>query len=324
MKVSTRKLALAAGVSPATVSRYLNGTEEVSRELAEKIESTLHQMGCEEIVRKDGRKIIMVLVTHLRFSFYSKAVSELFDLKKDNRHSFVLLQYDPAAPESIKAFVSRMKPIGAIYFEEEIDNTILQYLQGAGVRTVMCGGVALNHESDMVHVNDIMAAYDGTNYLLNLGHRDILILSDDVKKIGAGFQRIAGCRKAMEERSLPLPSGNIICGALTFEAGHQAVQNALANKVKFTAIFAFSDELAVGAMAALYDAGLSVPKDVSILGYDDLSIASKIRPRLTTIHQPIDGFVKKSLDIIEQPTGELSSEILLQHSIVERESCRRI
>ena len=66
MKVSTRKLALAAGVSPATVSRYLNGTEEVSRELAEKIESTLHQMGCEEIVRKDGRKIIMVLVTHLQ------------------------------------------------------------------------------------------------------------------------------------------------------------------------------------------------------------------------------------------------------------------
>ena len=324
MSVPTRKLALAAGVSPATVSRYLNGTEEVSQELADKIEVALRRMGCEGVVRKDGRKIIMVLVTHLRFSFYSKAVSELFDQKKESRHSFVLLQYDPAAPESVKNFASRMKPIGAIYFEEEIDNSILKHLQGIGVRTVMCGGVALNHESDMVHVNDIMAAYDGTNYLLNLGHREILILSDDVNKIGAGFQRIAGCRKAMEVRGLPLPPANIICGPLTFEAGHQAVQNALVNKLKFTAIFAFSDELAVGAMAALYDAGLNVPKDVSVLGYDDLSIASKIRPRLTTIHQPIDGFVKKSLDIIEQPTGELSSEILLQHTIVERESCRRI
>ncbi len=324
MKLSTRKLASAAGVSPATVSRYLNGTEEVSRELAEKIEATLRETGCEGIVRRDGKKIILILVTHLHFAFYSKAVGELLDQKKDSKHSFVLLQYDPAAPESVKTFVGRMKPIGAIYFEEEIDNSILQYLQHAGVRTVMCGGVALNHESDMVHVNDIMAAYDGTNYLLNLGHREILILSDDIKKIGAGFQRIAGCRKAMEEKGLPLAPSQIVCGPLTFEAGYQAVQNALLGGAKFTAIFAFSDELAVGAMAALYDAGRSVPKDVSVLGYDDLNIASKIRPRLTTIHQPIDGFVKKTLDIIEQPTGELSSEILLQHSIVERESCRRI
>lgn len=324
MKISTRKLASAAGVSPATVSRYLNGTEDVSVELADRIETALRQTGCDEVIRKDRRKIILVLVTHLRFSFYSRAVSELFDIKKDNKHSFVLLQYDPAAPDSVKSFVTRMKPIGAIYFEEEIENSILQYLQSAGVRTVMCGGVALNHESDMVHVNDIMAAYDGANYLLNLGHRELLVLSDDIKKIGAGFQRVTGCRKAMEERGLPLPPAKIICGPLTFEAGYQAVQNALLNKAKFTAIFAFSDELAVGAIAALYDAGIRVPQDVSVLGYDDLSIASKIRPRLTTIHQPIDGFVKKTLDIIEQPNGELSSEILLQHTIVERESCSRI
>ena len=224
----------------------------------------------------------------------------------------------------MKSFVSRNKPVGAIYFEEEIDNAILKYLQNYGIRTVMCGGVALNHESDMVHVNDIMAAYEGTNYLLDLGHKNILFLSDEIRKIGAGFQRITGSRKAMEERGLEMTDDAVVCSAVTFEAGYEAVKDALERKQEFTAVFAFSDEQAVGAMAALHDAGLSVPGDISVLGYDDLEIASKVRPALTTIHQPIEGFVKKTLALFEQPAQELSTEILLQYSIVERQSCRRI
>lgn len=76
----------------------------------------------------------------------------------------------------------------------------------------MCGGVALDHQSDRVHVNDIAAAYEGTNYLLDLGHREILFLSDDEQKIGAGFQRITGSRKAMEERGLEFPESLVLPG----------------------------------------------------------------------------------------------------------------
>ena len=99
---------------------------------------------------------------------------------------------------------------------------------------------------------------------------------------------------------------------------------ALKEKKRFTAVFAFSDELAVGAMAALYDAGLRVPEDVSVLGYDDLTIATRVRPALTTVHQPIDAFVQRSLELFSQPSQALHAEILLPHSIVERQSCRRV
>ena len=99
---------------------------------------------------------------------------------------------------------------------------------------------------------------------------------------------------------------------------------ALKEKKRFTAVFAFSDELAVGAMAALYDAGLRVPEDVSVLGYDDLTIATRVRPALTTVHQPIDAFVQRSLELFSQPSQAIHSEILLPHSIVERQSCRRL
>ena len=284
MKITVRKIAEEAGVSPASVSRYINGSEEVSSEIAGKVESALYALGGSPSARRPRRRVILILLTHLRFDFYGRTLAELLEQGAESEYTFLVLRYDPQTPETVRNFVCRMHPVGVIYFEEEIDSGILQYLQGCGLRTVMCGGVALDHQSDRVHVNDIAAAYEGTSYLLDLGHREILFLSDDEQKIGAGFQRITGSRRAMEERRLE----------------------------------------AVGAMAALYDAGLRVPEDVSVLGYDDLTIATRVRPALTTVHQPIDAFVQRSLELFSQPSQALHAEILLPHSIVERQSCRRV
>lgn len=324
MKITVRKIAELAGVSPASVSRYMTNTENVSAEIAGKIESTLVALDQEPAVRRPKKKLILILLTHLRFDFYSRTLAELLEREEDGEYSFMLLRYNPCAPETVRTFVNRMHPAGVVYFEEEIDSEILHYLQGCGLRTVMCGGVALDHQSDRIHVNDIAAAYEGTRYLLGLGHRQIFFLSDDERKIGAGFQRITGSRKAMEEQGLSLSEEQIIRGGVTYEAGYAAMETALAENRRFTAVFAFSDELAVGAMAALYDAGLRVPEDVSVLGYDDLTIATRVRPALTTVHQPIGAFVEKTLELFSQPPQALHAEILLPHSIVERQSCRRL
>jgi len=202
MKITVRKIAEEAGVSPASVSRYINGSEDVSSEIASKVESALFSLGGSPVVRRPRKQIILILLTHLRFDFYGRTLAELLEQEPQSEYTFMLLRYNPQSPETVRNFVSRMHPVGVIYFEEEIDSGILQYLQSCGLRTVMCGGVALDHQSDRVHVNDIAAAYEGTNYLLDLGHREILFLSDDEQKIGAGFQRITGSRKAMEAAGL--------------------------------------------------------------------------------------------------------------------------
>lgn len=324
MRATVRKIAELAGVSPASVSRYISGSEDVSAEIADKVERALLSVGESPAVRRQRRQIVMVLLTHLRFDFYGRTLSELLEQNYLGEYTIVLLRYDPREPEAVRNFVSRMHPRGVLYFEEEIDSGILRYLQSCGLRTVMCGGVALDRKSDRVHVNDIAAAYEGTSYLLDLGHREILFLSDVEQKIGAGFQRMTGSRRAMEERGLTFSENLVLRGPVTFDTGYQSVRSALAERKRFTAVFAFSDELAVGAMAALYDEGLRVPEDISVLGYDDLTIASRVRPALTTVHQPIDAFVQKSLELFRQPRQSLPTEILLPHSIVERQSCRRI
>ena len=78
-----------------------------------------------------------MLLTHLRFSFYSKTLQELLE-REQSSYTFLLLRYIPSAPETVRSLVGRVKPSGVIYFEEEIDDAILAYLQGCGLRTVMC------------------------------------------------------------------------------------------------------------------------------------------------------------------------------------------
>lgn len=321
MKLTVRKIAAEAHTSAATVSRYLTGAVRVSDELSERIDAAVEKLGG-QACRKDCKRYVFVLMTQMSFSFYGQALKELFS--RETSYHFVLIHYDPAAPDILKNFVTRFKPIGAIYFEEEIDGAILSYLEGRGVRTVMLGGTAPYAGSDMVRVNDLAAAYAGTNYLLGLGHRKILFLSDEVRKISSGFLRIAGCKKALEENGLSMDEASVYYREVTFWAGYEAVTEALKNGVSFTAVFAFSDELAVGAMAALYDAGLSVPNDVSVLGYDDLEIAEQVRPALTTIHQPIDLFVQKAIGLFDEPQQPMHTEILLPYSIKERSSCRPV
>ena len=160
MKITVRKIAEEAGVSPASVSRYINGSEDVSSEIASKVESALFSLGGSPVVRRPRKQIILILLTHLRFDFYGRTLAELLEQEPQSEYTFMLLRYNPQSPETVRNFVSRMHPVGVIYFEEEIDSGILQYLQSCGLRTVMCGGVALDHQSDRVHVNDIAAAYE--------------------------------------------------------------------------------------------------------------------------------------------------------------------
>jgi LacI family transcriptional regulator len=325
MKATVRKIAAAADVSPATVSRYFNGTQKLNRDTIEKIERTLQSMEyTPKAKRLKTNNLIGVLLPHLRYGFYSDALRELIEQAENFQFKLIIIPTNQKEASNYKDIIEKHNFRGVIYFEEEIDEDILSFMSEKGIRTVMCGGAALDHHSDMVHVNDMAAAYEGTNYLIKLGHREIVFISDYIQKISAGFQRLTGSRRAMEENGLNFKEESISCGPVTYEAGYKATKEFLEKGKKFTAIFAYSDEIAIGAMAALFDSGIGVPEDVSVLGFDDLQIASRIRPALTTIHQPIKSFITKTLELFLKEGNSDHAEISLPFHIEERGSCREV
>ena len=321
--VTVRDIAKTAGVSPATVSRYYSGSTVVSRELASRIEDVSEKLGYvhQHKRRKEGR-VIAVMLPDLELMFYRDVLREIFAQLPRYQYRMVIIPYEKGE-QDYKRFFSEMNIEGVIYLDEEIDSEILRYILSKNIRTVMCGGPATDNKSEMVHVKDMLAAYEGMKYLIQLHHERILILSDYANKLGSTFQRLVGCKKAMEEFGLPIVEDLFAHGKITYEMGYRLTKKVLYKQVDFSAIFAFSDEMAMGAIRALHESGIQVPEDVSVLGFDDISFSEKYNPPLTTIHQPIQEFVTQSLNFfLEKEERNKNVDIIFPFRIIERASCQ--
>lgn len=324
MSITIRELAKVAGVSPATVSRYYSGSEVVSTDATRKIEAAANELNYKhKYKRNKDNGVIAVLIPDLNVTFYSEVLRELIEQIPKYDYRIVFIPTIKGS-EHYKKFFKEINIVGVIYLDEMIDKDILDYVSSKKIKSVMCGGASMDSRSEMVHINDMAAAYEGTKYLIRLGHEKILVLSDYIKNIDSCFQRYTGYKRALDEIGIKIEEEKLVrVGPVTYESGYRLTKKVLEEGVEFTAVFAFSDEMAVGAISALNDMGIKVPDDISVLGFDDMPIASKINPRLTTIHQPIDDMVTKTLDVFldfDEPNKNL--EIRLPYYLRKRDTCK--
>jgi DNA-binding LacI/PurR family transcriptional regulator len=325
--MTIREIARHAGVSPATVSRYFTGAERISGDTAEKIRSVVDSCeGVNHARRKNTNDTVAILVPNLKFRYFCDAIREIIDQMPDYPFRTVVIPTSDGQAR-YKDLLREMKLKGIVFLEEDIDSDILEWVQKANVKTVHCGAASITSRSAMVHINDLAAAYEGTKYLIGLGHKKIAYLSDFQNSISVGFQRMVGAKKAMEEAGLEYDEKLVRYGEVVYDVGYTFATELLDEGRDFTALFAFSDEMAIGAMNAILDYGLKVPEDISVMGFDDLQVANCVRPRLTSIHQPLREIVKNTLDTFLETDsdGNMSIKaVTLPYSIVERDSCRRI
>lgn len=168
---------------------------------------------------------------------------------------------------------------------------------------------------------NVRGGREATLHLLRLGHKRVATITGPQNMI-AGYDRFEGYRKALEERKIAFSPELVAECDFTEESAYVATQRLLLAKP--TAIFVASDTMAEGALRALRDAGLRVPQDVAIVGYDDMPHASRTTPPLTTIRQPTDQMgslaVDTLIDIIHNP-GVHKRHVILPIEMVIRESC---
>ena len=329
-KINIREIAKTCQVSPATVSRALSGKAPVREETRLKIEQAIRDTGYQSRQemrkrREDRIKTVGVFIPTLSHVFFQYVLCQLRDLLDERGDYMVIL------PEKGPEIVEQIKKLdldGVILLNEEISSTTVKRIQQMQISTVICSALSLNRLCPAVHVDDLAAAYDGTNYLIGLGHRHIGFICDSPRSISSGFQRIAGSQKAMEDHGLPLQDDCIYTGAGNYAGGYEAAKALLSRQPELTAIFAHCDAAAIGAMAALMDLGLSIPGDVSVLGFDNTNLGEEFRPRLTCVSQPIHDLIVQSLELLyagmKQAAWEIPPSITLPHSIKVRDSCRAL
>jgi DNA-binding LacI/PurR family transcriptional regulator len=181
---------------------------------------------------------------------------------------------------------------------------------------------------DTVLVDDFLGGYEAVQYLISLGHRKIAMITENINW-SVVRARVQGYRQALEEAGLEYNENLVLLDNTTLDAGKQATRKLLDLPEPPTAIFASTEFLAIGAVKSARELGIHVPKDFSIVGFDDTILATVCDPPLTTIAQPIQEMGKKVVELlVEEIEGpkETKQRIVLSPKLVVREStsrCRR-
>ena len=284
------------GVSTATVSRALRGLPRVSPGTRERVRTVAAEMGyvasAHAASLAGGRThAIGCVVPNVTRWFFGSVVHGAEELLR--REGYDLLLYsvtgEPAARERLFSTHLLGKRVDAVMVlalrptPEEI-----AWLERTGSPTVVVGGAVPGWSS--VRIDDVETAGDAVRHLVGLGHRRIAHLGGvpDPEHAGLDFStpgdRLLGYRTAMAEAGLPVEAGWEATGDFTALGGHTAARRVLEAPTRPTAIFAGSDEMAIGATHAVREAGLRVPEDVSVIGIDDHELAAYFD--LTTMAQP--------------------------------------
>jgi LacI family transcriptional regulator len=322
-----------AGVSIATVSRVLNGAKNVSEDTRRKVLRAIKHLGYKPMpsLRKasDLLYTIGVLLPDLRGYHYNEIAMAIEDYA--SKHNFeVMVSVPKMTPEVEKHVLDQ-------FFKRKIDGVILCELLGglnyiepfikSGVPIVALDYYIEEILCDSVNIDNISGALTALKYLYQNGHRKILFLRGPHYS-PAAVRREKGIRKFLE-RHKDVEIYFSENEGYEPEHGYEGVMNHLKKYGKnFTAVFCINDWSAIGAMQALRELGLSIPEDVSIIGFDNAPYSEFLYPPLTTIHQPRWEMGQTAAQLlIERILGtgpKIHRNVVLPTKIVERASVKNI
>lgn len=311
-RVTARDVAERVGVSPSTVSRVLNnqGSHLISEETRQRVIRTAAQLGYtpDPIARAlRGKKshLLGLIVREIADPFFARFISELSVQARELNYHLVLghAQSDPAEALTMTDVLDTRHTDGVIVLGDLKDDeaALHEMLEGKHAVVAACRGPS---PASLYTVNtDNHAGIAGLlDHLVDLGHRRFGFI--DGGWLGDLRERREAFLHYLDARRLPLLPGWIQAESNNAEGGYRAMQTLIGMLERPTAVCAADDLMAVGALKAVADAGLRVPGDFSIVGFDDIDLARFFCPSLTTMRQPIDEMSRHVLSLILELIGD--------------------
>jgi LacI family transcriptional regulator len=294
-KTTINDIARLTGVSKKTVSRVINGSELVHPETREKVQALMTELGYSPDPQARGLAFRHSFLIGLVFDnptaqYIVNMQYGALDALRDSGFELVVHPCDSKQAdyiEGIKRFVQRQKLYGVILIPRvSEDQALADALQELGIRYARIASVPLDEPTRMVLTHDRRAGAEVAEYLESLGHRQVGLITGP-KRYRSSIERGGGFIEGLARRGIKLSETHIYEGGYTFESGVAGAEALLRQSPRPTAIFACNDEMAAGVYKAALRMGLSIPGDLSVVGYDDSPLASQLWPPLTTIHLPV-------------------------------------
>ena len=304
--VTIHDVAMRAGVSATTVSHVVNGTRPVSSPLSERVRDAMRELGYQpnalaRSLRRKQSHTIGLIVPDNSNPFFAEMAHSVEYAAYGNGHAVVLCNSDddPAREALYLDLLLKRQVDGIVLVAAATSNEAMNALIQRGLPLVVVDRELPDVTHDCVLTDHYAGGYAATEHLAQLGHTRIACIAGP-SEVGSSAGRVAGYRAALRAAGLNVDASCVVRGDFRDHSGYLAAQKLLKRAIAPTAIFACNDLMAIGAMAAVRDAGLNVPEDVSIVGFDDIHIAGYLNPPLTTIAQPM------------AELGRVAAELLLQ------------
>jgi len=337
-RVTSEDVARAAGVSRTTVSLVLNNVMgvNISPGTRQKVLEAARSLGyvpnatAQALARRRTQTIGLVMTRsphHIATdSFLPKIVAGLLEVI--HLHNLRLLVEWVDEEHQAQAYyeLARAKRIdGLILTTPRLDDAALRELEQSGLPTVLMGYVPGSNLCS-VDVDNRAAAEKAVRYLIELGHRQIACITNAPLAYTAAPERLQGYLDALRWAGIEADEGLIRFGDFDPQSGYLQMKSLLASGKRFSAAFVASDNVAIGAKAAIREAGLRVPDDVSLMGFDDIPWAQYSDPPLTTVRLPALELAKNAGDLLIQAMqGSTRVEKrVLEVELVVRQSCRKL
>ena len=335
--VSIKEVARLAGVSIATVSRCINKPEKVTEKTRLKVQDAIYQTGYSpntlaQSFRRGRTNIVMVVLPSVGDPFFSAVMRGIRVAARAKGYSVIFedTQFNEMTDDELGAMLVSNQVDGIILLASmsPFGNEILSAKSRLSLPVVIGCETVSPELADFpsVHIDNIAAAKEATNYLISQGHQRIAMMCGQASSL-LTKDREFGYRSAMKQAELPIEDGWVIDGDLTIAGARKATRNLMNHINRPTAIFCANDEMAIGCIHEIKSAGLQVPRDISIVGFDDIRYAEVTDPPLTTISQPADEIGERVMyrlcRRIDANKDVSSGSEIVPHKLVIRQSATK-
>lgn len=320
-----------ANVSTATVSRVLSKSETVKKDTTQRVLEAIESLNYQPNIlarqlRRLETKTILVVVPDITNTFFSKVLRGIESVAIESGYQVLLgdALNNVERESGYLNILQQKKADGMILLTARVDGQVVEDIAKQYPVVLACEYTE-GSEIPTVSIDNISSARKATDHLINLGHKRIGFLSGPFNSV-LGRDRYKGFKQAMAQHSLTVESYLVQEGDFSFESGFNLMKKFLALDVPPTAVFAANDEMAIGAIKAIKSKGLSVPEDISVVGFDDIKFASIFEPALTTIAQPSFEIGKKAMELLIKIINkdELEkNQYILEDKLVVRDSCKK-
>jgi len=326
MGINIKQVAEHAGVSQGTVSKYLNGIK-INDKNYQSIEKAVKELNFNinefaRGLRTNKSKIIGVLLPELESPFSMPVISVIESKLMENGYSTIICDFksNPKLGKQKLDFMINKKIDGLIVMPYYLDTKILSEIQ---IPIISIDTIIENMDCDCVIIDNMKISYEATNYIIEHGHKKIAVICGP-EHIYTMSERLKGYVNACNDNNIFINQEYIIQGRADMHTGYEAMQKLLNMPNPPTAVFAVNGDLMAGVLIALNDCGIKIGEDISFVGFDNITIANIVNPKLSIVVQPLQKIGETAADLLlnkMQGKGEstkivkLEAELLRQFSV---------